>query len=260
MWLEKNQKLIDASLQAAQQLATTFDAVSERRLAQIEKEREARLDALNTETELELGIYSESEKDRAIIEERYRQQALVAEEVYAAKEKEIRKRQADIQLAIIVAQTIAGAAKSAAESAGNPFILALVGITAAAAIAAATAQRNEIAKLAYGGILSGPSHANGGIYMGGGVEAEGGEAVINKRSTRMFGGMLSAINQAGGGAPFVPGESLKGGISSPSATIIDYDRLAAAVANNPVRAFVVTQDISLAQNQQTAIQSKATIA
>jgi hypothetical protein len=55
-----------------------------------------------------------------------------------------------------------------------------------------------------GGILQGNSHAQGGIPFTvagqGGFEAEGGEAIINKRSTAMFGGLLNEINQAGGGA------------------------------------------------------------
>lgn len=62
---------------------------------------------------------------------------------------------------------------------------------------------------AIGGVLNGPSHANGGIpfAVGGrvGFEAEGGEAIINKRSTAMYKPLLSQINQAGGGVPFATG-------------------------------------------------------
>jgi hypothetical protein len=58
----------------------------------------------------------------------------------------------------------------------------------------------------YGGVLRGPSHARGGIPFAvngqPGFEAEGGEAIINKRSTRMFRKELSMINQAGGGVAF----------------------------------------------------------
>lgn len=60
-----------------------------------------------------------------------------------------------------------------------------------------------------GGMLRGPSHANGGIpfKVGGrvGFEAEGGEAIINKKSTALFKPILSAINQAGGGKKFETG-------------------------------------------------------
>lgn len=58
-----------------------------------------------------------------------------------------------------------------------------------------------------GGLAVGPSHAHGGIpgmirSTGQPIEFEGGEAIINRRSTAMFRNELSAINQAGGGVPF----------------------------------------------------------
>jgi hypothetical protein len=83
------------------------------------------------------------------------------------------------------------------------------GIATALLIAAqiiATAAEVAVIKsesLAKGGVLKGKSHARGGIPTADGqMEFEGGEAVINKRSTAMFGRQLSAINQAGGGVAF----------------------------------------------------------
>ena len=63
-----------------------------------------------------------------------------------------------------------------------------------------TTDKND-KQMARGGLLQGPSHAEGGIDTRFG-ELEGGEAVINKNSARMFKPLLSAINQAGGGIPF----------------------------------------------------------
>lgn len=57
---------------------------------------------------------------------------------------------------------------------------------------------------ARGGLLTGPSHAQGGIPTAFG-ELEGGEAVINKRSTQKFMPLLSSINEAGGGRSFAKG-------------------------------------------------------
>jgi hypothetical protein len=77
-------------------------------------------------------------------------------------------------------------------------------------------------------MVEGNSHAQGGVKfaVGGRVaELEGGEAVINRRSTAMFGNALSAINEIGGGKSF----------SSPNLgfnSIIDYEALGAAVARN----------------------------
>ena len=59
-------------------------------------------------------------------------------------------------------------------------------------------------QFAGGGVLYGPSHSQGGIPTKYG-ELEGGEAVINRNSTRMFAGLLSQINAAGGGASFATG-------------------------------------------------------
>lgn len=68
-----------------------------------------------------------------------------------------------------------------------------------------------------GGILQGPTHAQGGIPFTvarqPGFEAEGGEALINRRSTQMYRKELSAINRAGGGVAFA-----QGGIVSGTAT------------------------------------------
>lgn len=71
------------------------------------------------------------------------------------------------------------------------------------AISQAAAAAAKILGFQRGGLLDGPSHAQGGIPFAvagrPGFEAEGGEAIINKRSTALFLPMLDLINQAGGG-------------------------------------------------------------
>ena len=64
-----------------------------------------------------------------------------------------------------------------------------------------------------GTVLSGASHRRGGIH----IEAEGGEAIINKRSTAMFPELISAINVAGGGIPLAAKGMIAGGVSKNSA-------------------------------------------
>lgn len=109
----------------------------------------------------------------------------------------------------------------------------LGGIAAAAAVASGIATVRQIvstpkpsipsATFAKGGILNGASHANGGIQTRFG-ELEGGEAVINRRSTSMFAPLLSSINQAGGGKAFANGGIL-GQAGQPS-SMFDYDLFA----------------------------------
>ena len=66
----------------------------------------------------------------------------------------------------------------------------LTGIEGAAILAQVAAIKN--AKFAEGEIdINGPSHSRGGIH----AEIEGGESVINKRSTAKYKGLLEAINQ-----------------------------------------------------------------
>ena len=116
-------------------------------------------------------------------------------------------------------------------------------------------------KFARGGMVHGPSHAQGGVKfaVGGRVnELEGGEAVINKRSTAMFRNQLSEMNQAGGGVKFADG----GIMSSPSFTQAQFD----AVNQNNIlgavseqrKVVVVEADITDSQSTVSVIQANAT--
>lgn len=69
--------------------------------------------------------------------------------------------------------------------------------------------------LTNGGMFEGASHANGGVKFAVGgriMEAEGGEAIINKRSTARFRPILSAINSYNGnGVKFADGGLINSG-------------------------------------------------
>lgn len=82
--------------------------------------------------------------------------------------------------------------------AGLPLAVMAGGIGALQLAAALSA---PLPKARKGALLNGKSHEQGGIP----IEAEGGEAIINKKSTAMFRPLLSAINQAGGGVSFGAG-------------------------------------------------------
>lgn len=123
-------------------------------------------------------------------------------------------------------------------------------------------EKGGLLKFNNGGVLNGPSHANGGIpfSVGGrlGFEAEGGEAIINKRSTAMFRPMLSAINAAGGGVSFETG-GIPGFPSSAidSSTNIGFDlsRLESFMANLKVQ--VAVTDINDGQKNYAEITDRA---
>ena len=117
-------------------------------------------------------------------------------------------------------------------------------------------------KYANGGMVHGKSHAQGGekFAVGGRVaELEGGEAVINKRSTAMFRGQLSAMNAAGGGVKFADG----GLMNMPSFAQSQFNATSQAgmmgAMGQSSRVVVVESDITTSQNTVSVIEAEATI-
>ena len=115
---------------------------------------------------------------------------------------------------------------------------------------------------ANGGMVHGNSHAQGGekFAVGGRVvELEGGEAVINKRSTSMFKGQLSAMNAAGGGVKFADG----GLMNMPSFAQSQFNATSQAgmmgAMGQSSRVVVVESDITTSQNTVSVIEAEATI-
>ena len=109
-------------------------------------------------------------------------------------------------------------------------------------------------------MVHGASHANGGVKFsaGGRVnELEGGEAVINKRSTAMFRNQLSDMNQAGGGVKFADG----GLLSSPAFSEAQFNannqnKMMGAMSGQR-KVIVVESDITNSQTNVSVIQSNA---
>lgn len=66
--------------------------------------------------------------------------------------------------------------------------------------------------MARGGMLHGPSHAQGGMpILGSNIEVEGGEFVVNKRSAKKFHNTLNKINNMGNGGIIKPRKMEAGG-------------------------------------------------
>ena len=119
-----------------------------------------------------------------------------------------------------------------------------------------------IEEFANGGMVHGRSHAQGGekFAVGGRVvELEGGEAVINKRSTAMFKDQLSAMNAAGGGVKFADG----GMLNMPSFTQQQFNAVGQnqmmGAMNRSSKVVVVEADITDTQNSVNVIESDAII-
>ena len=115
-----------------------------------------------------------------------------------------------------------------------------------------------------GGIFQGASHANGGVKfrVGGTIhEAEGGEAIINKRNTAMFKPILSAINSYGGnGKKFADGgitTSLSNKFATGGITSNNIQELISGSMGTQ-KVVIVESDITSTQNRVNAIESQAT--
>lgn len=142
----------------------------------------------------------------------------------------------------------------AASNALATYTYPLGGIFAGLAIAQGLMQVAKINAITFaqGGILDGPSHAQGGIQTQFG-ELEGGEGVINKRSmaTPSLRNLASIANTAGGGSDFSTGD---GSISLSPETIA---MITGGINNKKV--YVSETDITATQQRVTAIEEEATL-
>jgi len=170
-----------------------------------------------------------------------------------AKKKEHDKK--SLTLSYIL--ELAGIAMEAAKNKANGWTFGAAGLAQYAALAGIATARYAggmatigAQQFADGGLVYGNSHAQGGerFAVGGRVaELEGGEAVINKRSTAMFGGALSAMNVAGGGKSFTAPNLSSG-------SLIDYNALGAVIGRN-TNVVLPVESLNKTQNRVRAIEN-----
>ena len=213
---------------------------------------------------------------------------LITESQFRAKQKELRQKQladendinkkifeaekkADINNVIIdTSEALAsnilqnyGSADTATASIYT--ILGTAAIVAAGAAKADAINRRKFFPVKYeeGGMVNGPSHAQGGVPFTvqgqSGYEMEGGEFIVNKRASAMHRGLLEKINNSyktptlpssykfasGGMVPNVANESvdyLKAIAEATTSTAISTSK--------PVRAFVSSKDLRANENER----------
>ena len=116
--------------------------------------------------------------------------------------------------------------------------------------------------LTRGGMFQGASHDNGGVKfrVGGRIhEAEGGEAIINKRSTSMFRPVLSAINSYNGnGVKFADGGLLNSGEKFAMGGELRSAQQLISGGMGSSKVVIVESDMTDVQNRISAIESQAT--
>ena len=230
----------------------------------LKQEKAEREKVLNDTYNWELQALDRQLENKEISQATYDGQRLIAETEFQAEEEKLQKEFAKREKNMKKAQAVINGALAITAALVNPvtapFTIPLIIGTTAAQIALiesqAFAKGGMIEEFAQGGMVQGKSHAQGGekFAVGGRVvELEGGEAVINKRSTAMFKSQLSAMNAAGGGVKFADG----GLLNSNSFNSVKFN---AAQFNQPSgsnKVVVVESDITNSQSKVKAIQSNA---
>ncbi len=211
-----------------------------------------------------------SRREQKLLEER-KEAGVITEEQYEKQVEQVQRKAFERKKRLDIAQAIVNGALAMTQTAANvgfplQFVFSpIVAAMTAAQIAVIASQKfadgGLIEKFANGGMVVGKSHAQGGekFAVGGRVaELEGGEAVINKRSTAMFKGQLSAMNAAGGGVKFADGGLMNmPSFASSQFNAIGQQNMMGAM-NTSSRVVVVEADITNSQNTVGLIEAEAT--
>lgn len=257
--------------------------------AQDEEGRLARhkqnLELLRIQQQEELAQYENNEAMQLAIKEKYKQQELQLEQEYANKEREIQYQRYEAIAAvtgglgqlmaefqdknksalvaskilalaeIMISQAVAIAnAVKAGSKATNPWQMVAQIATSVTAVTVAMVQAFKSlnsAKFATGGYIQGAGTSTSDSIP---VRVSNGESIMNANTTAMFGGLLSSLNQLGGGVPIQVQET--------ASSVRGEDMLARAVARGvamlpaPV---VSVQDINDGQRQVEVMNERATL-
>ena len=220
----------------ASELNNFTKALDDQELQEYEERNEQK--KASYQEQLDGGIISKEQYDAKIAQ---------SEQELDRKKAEIVRKQAIREKLLKAFEIAINTAAAIMKAAPNIALQVLTGITGAAQLA--TVMATPIPKASRGMLLKGNSHAQGGTL----IEAEGGEAIINKRSTMMYTPLLSAINQAGGGVAFDGGYAMRnlagGGLSAK-----DVDRMIKAIERQKI--YVSVEDIRREDKRFAKIESR----
>ena len=212
-------------------------------LQQLEKTSKEALSQVTGDTE-------EANKKRLELESQYQKEKAQIEKAALIKSLQFQLVQAIVDTAQAVTANLEVPPLAIAVGILGAIQVALIGQQLAAAQSLAGGGR---IRMGAGGIVMGPSHENGGVsFASGGVNLEGGESVINRQSSMNYGGLLSSINQMGGGQPLVNNQS----------NSLSEERLVQAIAKSrqePIRAYVMNSEITNGQAINRRLEELSTI-
>jgi len=255
-----------------------FDEFNETYLENKKAVYEAELDELKRKTQIEQDILKAQLDNQLITESQFRAKSLELQKAQLAKENTINKKIFDAERKQERNEAIADGFVGVTEATINafstykdPITASIVAAIMGSAIIGATAlklsainQRKFVPKkFAEGGMVSGPSHNEGGVPFSvqgqGGYEMEGGEFIVNKRATAKHYDLLQRINDSYRTAPKMGRMKFADGglINSPMNESVDYLKAiadattqSAIQGSKPVRAFVSAKDLRTNENER----------
>jgi hypothetical protein len=218
---------------------------------------------MSAKEDAELQEYEErNEEKKAALQERldsgaitqddYNKQVAAMDAELEKKQKENDLKQAKRNKAIAIMEAVINTALGISKAvAQNPMLGGLPGSVIAATMGAlqiATIAAQPLPKASRGALLRGKSHAQGGIH----IEAEGGEAIINKAATQRYLPLLSAINQSTGGVPLYANGGIPQQVIRQSEQA-EFNRQELLDAIAQIRPQVAVTDINQGQANMTRI-------
>jgi chromosome segregation ATPase len=213
---------VDAANEKLNGLKEDLDAATE-----VQKDYAKRVVDINKEIISSGGAVSAEKKEQLAQETRALEDAQIKQQKIEKEYADAQKRAADLEkqqkrntllsnIFMGIANTAMGVTQAIATMA-PPASWVSAAITSALGLANVGIMSSQLSKLGEGGELKGKSHSQGGIKIGGGVEVEGGEFVVNKRAYSNNKELVRAINSLKG--PVGGGLWLSGSRSAISGTL-----------------------------------------
>ena len=237
----------------------------------------AEIDLIKNRYKIEEEILKSQLNNQLITENQFRTKQKELRRAQIAEENSINKQIFEAQkksdLNIVAAETTEALFSNILNNyekydfgtAGIMAILATAAVAAAGAAKADAIRRRKFypVKFEEGGMVEGPSHAQGGVPFTvqgrGGYEMEGGEFIVNKKAASLHRGLLEKINNSYK-VPSMPSQykfasgGLVGGKTDES---VDYLKAIAEAtvstainSSKPVRAFVSAKDLRQNENER----------
>lgn len=226
---------ISATEAALSETFTNIDALEAKAAEARGARRDAAIGLIETEMKRSAKLQQQKKQEQAE-QAKLAAQAKELDNQKAAMEQEAAKRSM-ILSAVQQAANIAIAITQAAATPWPANIAAIASTIGAVVAALATVSSivmkfekgGQLPQRAIGGLLTGPSHARGGILAmaaGGPIaEVEGGEFVVNRKATSQFLPVLQKINSFAEGGVLAPNSELQNILPSQSGSLGNNDKI-----------------------------------